>query len=316
VDSEPNGNGAQANKGNGPPKKPALIRVIRTIKRQLHRYQRHRKRRTDHQINERMMARWTRRLGYFTLALTIIGGITGWILWRTDQTSRDINRAFLSSYEVKISKITDEGGEPSWELSPLLENAGNTSAIDVRTRLIRVYNSPIWQMRKINIVGGLDPDESELEFDGLPAESLSLAPHSKMTLGTVVITDQAREMIRLKTLSAYLFGEAEYFDVFHRWHRTKFCHRLTGGTTAVTDDDIGESSNIGAFWNFVPGRLEVVKNRLGYRLCRRNNCVDEQCGERPNRPERAHPNIDVIATYPPPKEPQHPGALMDVKPVK
>ena len=46
-------------------------------------------------------------------------------------------------------------------------------------------------------------------------------------------------MLKAKTLGTFLFGEAEYFDVFDRWHRTKFCYRLIGvlrGLTTIISD--------------------------------------------------------------------------------
>jgi hypothetical protein len=231
------------------------------------------------------------------------------IFWRTDQANRDINRAFLTSYEVIINKVGD-GDAATWEVSPFLENAGNTSAVKIRSRFLRDYYSPIWQMRRVNIAGGVDPDLSEMEFEGLPDASLSLAPHSKVSLGTLVITDRAREMIRLKTLSAFLFGEAEYFDVFDNWHRTKFCYRMIGSTVGVDDDYIGETSNIGNFHVFVPDRLEIVRNYVGYRLCRRNNCIDDQCTNNRNRPTVDYPSVKIIETYPTPRQTHDPRALM------
>ncbi len=86
-----------------------------------------------------------------------------------------VQRAFLTSYEVKIDKVGNND-DPTWEVSPYIENAGNTSAVRIRSRLIRVYYSPIWRMRRIHVTGGQDPDTSEMDFDGLPAANMSSCP--------------------------------------------------------------------------------------------------------------------------------------------
>src|SRR5277367_2084325 len=106
-------------------------------------------------------------------------------------------------------------------------------------------------------------------------------------------------MLRIKTLNSYLFGEAEYFDVFKNWHRIKFCYRLLGGTAWIDDEGLGRASDIGIVRVFVPNRLEIVRKTLLYRLCRRNNCIDDQCGERHERPTSDHPNVSLVKEYPP-----------------
>jgi hypothetical protein len=70
--------------------KPSMIiRIFRALKRYRHQYERRREKRgTEHQINERMMARWTRRLGILTFVLAIIAGVTACILEKTDKTLR------------------------------------------------------------------------------------------------------------------------------------------------------------------------------------------------------------------------------------
>src|SRR5260370_22505593 len=83
---------------NPPPRKPAIIRMLRALKRQYHHRKRYEKKgATEHQINERMMARWTRRLGIFTIVLAFIAGISTWILYETDRTARRGMRAFVAA---------------------------------------------------------------------------------------------------------------------------------------------------------------------------------------------------------------------------
>jgi hypothetical protein len=76
--------------------KPIIIRVFAALKRH---YRRHKlyemEEQTEHQRNERTMARWTRLLGWFTAASTITLFVTAMILLRTDDTSRLRDRAFI-----------------------------------------------------------------------------------------------------------------------------------------------------------------------------------------------------------------------------
>lgn len=50
---------------------------------------------TEHQRNERIIAQWTRRLGWFTAVLAATSVLTVYILYETDQTSRLRDRAFI-----------------------------------------------------------------------------------------------------------------------------------------------------------------------------------------------------------------------------
>jgi hypothetical protein len=168
-------------------------------------------------------------------------------------------------------------------------------------------------MRRSNIsAGATNPDINEVAFDALPEASITLAPHAKISLATYVLTAQGLGMLRAGTLSTGIFGEAEYFDVFGKWHRTKFCYRLMGRTSDINDDGIGFASNIGAAWAFIPDRIETTRNELTFRLCKRNNCADEQCGEKPDRPFNDHPNLTLIKEYPPSLNPNG-NKLLDVE---
>jgi hypothetical protein len=61
-----------------PPKKPIIVRIFRALQR------RHRRKRcsAQHQVNERMMARWTRIVGLFTVFLFVVNVGTSLIFWR------------------------------------------------------------------------------------------------------------------------------------------------------------------------------------------------------------------------------------------
>ncbi len=236
-----------------------------------------------------------------------------WYEFRTGNVA--VQRAFITSYEVKITP--DNPSAPaSWAISPLLENAGNTSATQLRVRIDRTYYDRTWRMSILAQKakpGAFDLDTSEVEFEGMPAASITLAPHAKISLATYVVTEGAIEFLRADTLTSYLFGEAEYFDVFNAWHRTKFCYRLMGRTVSVNDDDVGIATNMGDAHRFVPDRFEITRNDLTYRLCRRNNCIDGQCANNRERPVMEHPPVTVLKTYPPPPEPQRNGAILKLE---
>ena len=63
-----------------PPRKVAIVRFLRALKRQYHRYAAEaEQRKADHTENERSMARWTRQVGIFTIVLSIISGLSAGI---------------------------------------------------------------------------------------------------------------------------------------------------------------------------------------------------------------------------------------------
>ncbi len=71
---EPESQGEKPEKREPPKKRPALIRVFRALKRYENR--RRNRRKSQHQLNERMMARWTRHVGLFTGSLVVVGIVT------------------------------------------------------------------------------------------------------------------------------------------------------------------------------------------------------------------------------------------------
>src|ERR1700675_809746 len=60
-----------------PARKPIVIRIFRALIRQKNKTRRRQQpEQTQHQINEAIMALWTRRVGWFTCALVIVSRIT------------------------------------------------------------------------------------------------------------------------------------------------------------------------------------------------------------------------------------------------
>jgi len=78
----------------------------------------------EHQTNERMMARWTRVLGIFTIVLVFISALTAWILYKTDETSRLRDRAFIYFGDPPVTPYPADN-PIVWGVGVTVSNAGN-----------------------------------------------------------------------------------------------------------------------------------------------------------------------------------------------
>ena len=84
---------------------------------------------TEHRQNERMMARWTRNLGWFTAALVVMSVLTLWVLDETDQTSRLRDRAFVYFGDPPVTPYPNPPIDPIlWGVGITVTNAGNMPA--------------------------------------------------------------------------------------------------------------------------------------------------------------------------------------------
>ena len=133
-----NDNGSAHEDGNGkPPKKPpVIVRVLRHFKRRRHKAN---KRQTEHQKNERMMARWTRRVGVFTIILAAAAIASAVIFYRQQTTMhgqlkemRAEQRPWVYA-DVKLgNKISlSKDGNYFFQASFNLHNTGHTPAVSV-----------------------------------------------------------------------------------------------------------------------------------------------------------------------------------------
>ncbi len=80
MSSDPEGQGKETQKRQPPKPRPTIVRVFRALKRYENR--RRRRAKSQHQANERMLARWTRHVGLFTGALVLVGIVTAVIFSR------------------------------------------------------------------------------------------------------------------------------------------------------------------------------------------------------------------------------------------
>jgi hypothetical protein len=138
--SEPPSQSEETGKRNPPPRRPAIVRIFRALKR----YEDHRRRRREKEASETdlIMARWTRRVGLFTLALVGVGIVTGGIFLRQlnvmqDQLDemRDEQRPWLVISNISVSQIKfDQSSSVDITFTYTLKNLGKSPATIVRPR--------------------------------------------------------------------------------------------------------------------------------------------------------------------------------------
>jgi len=88
----------------------------------------------EHRENERLIARWTRILGWFTAVLAATSVLTLIVLYRTDETSRLRDRAFVYFRDPQIRPYPDANAI-IWAFSIKFGNAGNMPASRVAMRV-------------------------------------------------------------------------------------------------------------------------------------------------------------------------------------
>ena len=80
--SEPCGDEQSHNEGRPPKKWQAIVHPFSALKGAIDRRKiRAKKQKTEHQVNEMIMARWTRHVGIFTFALVGVSIVTAVIFW-------------------------------------------------------------------------------------------------------------------------------------------------------------------------------------------------------------------------------------------
>ena len=150
---------------------------------------------TEHQQNERTMALWTRRLGILTIVLAVtagiaafIAGLTAWISYEADQTSRLRDRAFVYFSDPPVSPYPP-GNPTVWSLGITIANAGNMPARRVAVRFA-CPNAPfsdeipdtfrlVNQWNKAEIASVIGPKQgASLQACNVPIEIINEAKRS------------------------------------------------------------------------------------------------------------------------------------------
>ncbi len=79
MSGDPESQSEETQKRQPPKTRPVIVRIFRALKRYENR--RRRRAKSQYQVNERMMARWTRHDGLFTGTLVFVGIVTAVIFW-------------------------------------------------------------------------------------------------------------------------------------------------------------------------------------------------------------------------------------------
>jgi hypothetical protein len=122
-----------------PPRKSVVVRIFRALKRYENRRRSSKKSETPHQINERTMARWTRHVGVFTLALVLVGIVSALIFWRQlavmqgqlDAMATD-QRPWVQIKPTSIGPFSFAESLVNFQMTVVFVNTGKSPAINVR----------------------------------------------------------------------------------------------------------------------------------------------------------------------------------------
>jgi hypothetical protein len=131
-------------------------------------------------------------------------------------------RAFIVIKEISVALYREadqpEGQFAGWKIQPILQNTGKTPAHDtiVYTN-VEARNSEL-------------PDEFAFPNKGDDEEIATVTgPQSTANAGHFQLSIAQVREITQRTFHVYLYGSAEYNDVFEGTprHRTEYCHRVT-----------------------------------------------------------------------------------------
>jgi hypothetical protein len=246
MDSDENSQGGEGDQRKPPPK-TSIVCLFSGLKSKFHKYTRKKQKpATEHQRNERMTARWTQRLGFFTILLAMIGIVTAWILYETDQTARLTNRAFVAVRDLSSTAVgpARNGDDISYNISTVWENSGNTETRDLQIggALLQV---PV----------GSHPIPPLWSPSG-DASSYILLPKATLPNFTLSIAGNDINKIRDIKYFVYMFGFAKYEDAFGKRHLTLACSRVFAGQVDYT---------------------KAGASGVGGLQCGEYNCADKEC---------------------------------------
>ena len=150
------------------------------------------------------MARWTRNLGGFTFLLVVISVPTAIILYRTDQTSRLRDRAFVYFGDPQRRPYPD-ANPIIWAFSIKFSNAGNMPASRVVVR-VACPNAPF-----ANEVS----DSFRLATDWTTAQIASvIGPKQEAEVQGCEVEIEKINEAKNHHLRVFYLVEAKYFDAF------------------------------------------------------------------------------------------------------
>jgi hypothetical protein len=218
------------------------------------------------------MARWTRRLGFFTIVLAVIAGITAWILYDTLTANKLDQRAWVSvkididgpftysldngaELPLKVT-ISNVGHEPAFNILPSVEFL---AFVEADTKDAKKGITAIEQQK---VICGKIPSHQVLEPGQL---GQSLLPNESRTFPTFKVRWNATEFKDFMSRTTF---DQNAFEIFvggcftytlingeGAYHQTGFIYevsrkdyrtfRLTDGSTATDQIDLEPWADVG-----------------------------------------------------------------------
>jgi hypothetical protein len=148
----------------------------------------------------------------FTFGLIVVGVLQWRTLEKTDETSREFNRAFVFLHGIKEEQIIKDSKSSTWYFVANLENNGNTQTVNAATQ-----------------IACAKPEIKDLFDDnGIPAPASPRVFGPKQMFGGGVCFWEADtlESDRLRGALHIIGGIVRYDDVFGHSHVTKFCREI------------------------------------------------------------------------------------------
>lgn len=255
--------------GRNPPREPAILGIFGRL------YNRHRgaKRKEDkaytfHQENERTMASWSRRVGWFTGLLVFFSGV-GEDTKRQIGDSEITQRAAIVIGGMKEDVVRDQQGKlVSISFIPIIVNSGNTQTKNMEFVMI----DPIIDrfLRRSTGMRETNPPDPASFFNN------TTAPNGKYVLGPKVGLPKIRPPLEIgagefgNIISGnthYYYGAIRYKDVFNEntEHITKYCFSINNFQVSPSGFAM-DGPDIKA-----PGITPF------YTICSHWNCADDEC---------------------------------------
>jgi hypothetical protein len=227
---------------------------------------------------------WSRRkikkaldaLNYVSPLLTVLAtvGLVWVAYWqwdameKTDQTTREVNRAFVRGKELNIKKEL-----LNWFFTPIVENTGNTQTKNLEVFVDSIFDlndvsMPIPPRRQTPIYAPPDPQDIYRQkrkeiAEGTTFTRLTLGAKSAIPVGGVGPTMSQIDAMAKNDADGYVFGVIWYNDIFlrSRQHMAEFCfvvQPVKRGNEPVTI-----SYGFCRYWNCT-GRDECAENKKQY----------------------------------------------------